>query len=83
MPIAVDAMGGDHAPQSAVEGAVRAAAEGASILLVGDRMRVEAELARTAKGETPKVCVGIVVKTKVGVVWPPVTLKLVVATPAR
>jgi len=46
MPIAVDAMGGDHAPQSAVEGAVRAAAEGASILLVGDRARVESELAR-------------------------------------
>jgi glycerol-3-phosphate acyltransferase PlsX len=47
MPIAVDAMGGDYAPQSAVEGAVRAAAEDhASILLVGDRARVEAELAR-------------------------------------
>ncbi len=47
MPIAVDAMGGDHAPQSAVEGAARAAAEdGAAILLVGDRARVEAELAR-------------------------------------
>jgi glycerol-3-phosphate acyltransferase PlsX len=47
MPIAVDAMGGDFAPQSAVEGAVRAAAEdGASILLVGDRSRVEAELRR-------------------------------------
>ncbi len=46
MPIAVDAMGGDHAPQCAVEGAVRAAGDGASILLVGDRTRVEAELAR-------------------------------------
>lgn len=47
MPIAVDAMGGDFAPQSAVEGAFRAAAEdGASILLVGDRARVEAELRR-------------------------------------
>lgn len=45
MPIAVDAMGGDYAPQCAVEGAVRAATEdGASILLVGDRVRVEAEL---------------------------------------
>jgi glycerol-3-phosphate acyltransferase PlsX len=50
MPIAVDAMGGDHAPQSAVEGAVRAAADdGAAILLVGDRQRVEAELARHAE----------------------------------
>lgn len=47
MPIAVDAMGGDHAPQAPVEGAVRAAVEdGASILLVGDRQRLEAELAR-------------------------------------
>jgi glycerol-3-phosphate acyltransferase PlsX len=47
MPIAVDAMGGDFAPQAAVEGAVRAAAEdGAAILLVGDRARVEAELSR-------------------------------------
>ncbi len=45
--IAVDAMGGDHAPQSAVEGAVRAAREdGTDILLVGDRARVEPELAR-------------------------------------
>ncbi|HEX4966678.1 MAG TPA: phosphate acyltransferase PlsX [Thermoanaerobaculia bacterium] len=47
MPIAVDAMGGDHAPQCAVEGAVRAAEEdGAEILLVGDRARVEGELVR-------------------------------------
>ncbi|MDP9121473.1 MAG: phosphate acyltransferase PlsX [Acidobacteriota bacterium] len=47
MPIAVDAMGGDYAPQCAVEGALRAAADdGASILLVGDRTRLEAELAR-------------------------------------
>ena len=45
MPIAVDAMGGDYAPQSAVEGAFRAATEdGASVILVGDRARVEAEL---------------------------------------
>jgi glycerol-3-phosphate acyltransferase PlsX len=45
--IAVDAMGGDHAPQSPVEGAVRAAVEdGTSVLLVGDRPRLEAELAR-------------------------------------
>jgi glycerol-3-phosphate acyltransferase PlsX len=45
--IAVDAMGGDHAPQSPVEGAVRAAVEdGTSVLLVGDRPRIEAELSR-------------------------------------
>ncbi|HEX6902609.1 MAG TPA: phosphate acyltransferase PlsX [Thermoanaerobaculia bacterium] len=47
MPIAIDAMGGDFAPQSAVEGAFRAATEdGCSILLVGDRARVEPELRR-------------------------------------
>jgi phosphate acyltransferase len=47
MPIAVDAMGGDFAPQSAIEGAVRAAADDqAVILLVGDRPRLEVELAR-------------------------------------
>ena len=47
MPIAVDAMGGDFAPQSVVEGAFRAATEdGASILLVGPRGRLEAELRR-------------------------------------
>ena len=47
MQIAVDAMGGDHAPESPVEGAVRAATEdGTSIFLVGDRSRIETELAR-------------------------------------
>jgi phosphate acyltransferase len=47
LPIAVDAMGGDLAPQSVVEGAVRAAMEdGCAILLVGDRARVEPELRR-------------------------------------
>jgi glycerol-3-phosphate acyltransferase PlsX len=47
VPIAVDAMGGDLAPQSAVEGAFRAAAEdGCSVLLVGDRARIEPELRR-------------------------------------
>jgi glycerol-3-phosphate acyltransferase PlsX len=47
MPIAVDAMGGDFAPEAPVEGAVHASLrDGASILLVGDRGRLEAELAR-------------------------------------
>jgi phosphate acyltransferase len=50
MPIAVDAMGGDFAPQCAVAGAVSAAVEdGAEVLLVGDRARIEAELARLGK----------------------------------
>jgi phosphate acyltransferase len=41
--IAVDAMGGDYAPQEIVAGAVRAQAElGAEVLLVGDVQRIEA-----------------------------------------
>ncbi|HEX2641640.1 MAG TPA: phosphate acyltransferase PlsX [Thermoanaerobaculia bacterium] len=56
MPIAVDAMGGDFAPQSAVEGAVRAATEdGAAILLVGDKGRVEAELHRHGRFEPGRI----------------------------
>jgi glycerol-3-phosphate acyltransferase PlsX len=35
-PIALDAMGGDRAPQITVEGACRAVREGISVLLVGD-----------------------------------------------
>ncbi|MFN7940331.1 MAG: phosphate acyltransferase PlsX [Thermoanaerobaculia bacterium] len=46
MHIAVDAMGGDFAPRAAVEGACRAAAEGLSILLVGDERALAAELSR-------------------------------------
>jgi glycerol-3-phosphate acyltransferase PlsX len=55
MPIAVDAMGGDFAPQCAVEGAVCAAVEdGAEVVLVGDRARIEAELARLGRpGQRP------------------------------
>ena len=46
MRIAVDAMGGDFAPQELVKGAVQAAEalEGAEIILVGDGDRVRAEL---------------------------------------
>ena len=47
MLIAVDAMGGDHAPRAVVQGAHRAAVDdGASLLLVGDRRKIDAELAR-------------------------------------
>ncbi len=46
MHIAVDAMGGDHAPGSSVEGAYEAAAEGVRILLVGDPARLGPELDR-------------------------------------
>jgi len=47
MKIAVDAMGGDHAPRAVVEGAFAAAAEdGAQVILVGREEVVRAELAR-------------------------------------
>lgn len=42
--IAVDAMGGDHAPSAVIEGAVRAARE-VEVLLIGPQERIEAELA--------------------------------------
>lgn len=51
MKIAVDAMGGDHAPGAVVAGAVAAVRElGAEILLVGRQARVSAELARHGSG---------------------------------
>lgn len=47
MRIALDAMGGDLAPQATVDGAVAAARElGVAVLLVGDRARIEPELKR-------------------------------------
>lgn len=45
MYIAVDAMGGDHAPRAVVRGALRAAQEhGIAVLLVGDRGAIAREL---------------------------------------
>src|SRR5471032_1496888 len=50
--IALDAMGGDLAPASAVEGALRARRErGLQVLLVGDEPRVRAELLRLGAKE--------------------------------
>ncbi len=53
MRIAVDAMGGDHAPGEVVRGALAVAREdaGTEIILVGDETSVQAELA--AQGATP------------------------------
>ena len=42
--IALDAMGGDHAPQQTVLGAVDAAARGVDVVLVGDRQVLSAAL---------------------------------------
>ncbi len=47
MKIAVDAMGGDHAPQEIVKGAVDASQElDAQIILVGQKDKIKAELAK-------------------------------------
>ncbi len=45
-PVAVDAMGGDHAPHAIVRGAVNAARKGRPVILVGPDARVSEELAR-------------------------------------
>jgi len=52
MRIAVDAMGGDFAPRAAIQGAHAAAVrDGVSILLVGERARLEGCL--LARGRVP------------------------------
>src|ERR1700730_259471 len=57
--IAVDAMGGDHAPRPEVEGSVLAAREfGVRILLVGQPAVVRAELAKHAEPNLPIEVVG-------------------------
>lgn len=40
-PIAVDAMGGDHAPDTIVRGALQAALDGVPVMLFGDKPRIE------------------------------------------
>ena len=53
MFIAVDAMGGDHAPGAVVEGALHAVDEyGASVLLVGDQEAIRRELDRIGGQES-------------------------------
>jgi glycerol-3-phosphate acyltransferase PlsX len=53
-PVAVDAMGGDHAPGAIVQGAINAARKGLPVVLVGPEERVRAELARHhGGGELP------------------------------
>jgi glycerol-3-phosphate acyltransferase PlsX len=43
-PVAVDAMGGDHAPGAIVQGAIDAARKGLAVILVGPEERVREEL---------------------------------------
>jgi phosphate acyltransferase len=52
--IAVDAMGGDHAPRPEVEGSVRAAEEmGVRVLLVGQPQAIRTELAKHSRPTLP------------------------------
>src|ERR1700755_1807701 len=61
--IAVDAMGGDHAPRPEVEGSVLAAREfGVRILLVGQPSVIRAELAKHA---TPNLPIEVVTASEV------------------
>ena len=56
--IAVDAMGGDHAPRAVVAGAVQATREyGVSVLLVGDRERIRRELSALGQAESSRIAV--------------------------
>lgn len=58
MFIAVDAMGGDHAPGAIVEGALQAVAEHQiSVLLVGDEESIRRELERLGKQESASVAI--------------------------
>jgi phosphate acyltransferase len=49
LPIAVDAMGGDFAPDEVVTGAVAASRAGIPVILVGDRERLEPALPRRSR----------------------------------
>jgi glycerol-3-phosphate acyltransferase PlsX len=53
MTIAVDAMGGDHAPDEVVKGAVAASAQGLNVILVGN----EPYIRRCLEGVKTDVCV--------------------------
>nr|WP_110889012.1 phosphate acyltransferase PlsX [Deinococcus yavapaiensis] len=53
LPIALDAMGGDSGASPNVEGAVAAARVGVRVLLVGDPVRLHAELGKHAAADLP------------------------------
>lgn len=57
MRIALDAMGGDHAPGPIVTGAVQAVNDqpGLTVVLVGDRDRIEAELAKAPEADRDRL----------------------------
>lgn len=51
MRVALDAMGGDHAPATTVAGALRAHADGVDVVLVGDERRLRQVLAEAGAGD--------------------------------
>ncbi|MBC7448700.1 MAG: phosphate acyltransferase PlsX [Hymenobacteraceae bacterium] len=60
MKIALDAMGGDFAPDAIVEGAVMAAKElpaDAKVVLIGDQARLEAALRRVGAQPSPRLLI--------------------------
>ncbi|MBS6367009.1 MAG: phosphate--acyl-ACP acyltransferase, partial [Clostridiales bacterium] len=54
MKIIVDAMGGDHAPEQMIAGAVAAAADGAEVILVGRGEEILQCLKKTGSDTLPK-----------------------------
>ncbi|MCO4772866.1 MAG: phosphate acyltransferase PlsX [Deltaproteobacteria bacterium] len=56
MRIALDAMGGDHAPESTVAGALAAAEHGFEIVLVGDEGIILEQIADAKVGGLPPTC---------------------------
>lgn len=56
MRIALDAMGGDHAPGATVAGALAASESGIEITLVGDEGVIQEEIADLAVGGLPPSC---------------------------
>ncbi len=46
MKVCVDAMGGDHAPEWVIKGALQASFSGIPVILVGDENRIKKEIAR-------------------------------------
>ena len=57
LPVAVDAMGGDHAPSAIVHGAVNAARKGLPVVLVGPEPIVREELVRHRAGSSLPIAV--------------------------
>jgi len=56
-PVAVDAMGGDHAPGAIVQGSINAARKGIPVVLVGPEVRVREELYRHRAGQSLPITV--------------------------